>query len=237
MADKKAESIVERPLAEVISASIMAVSAEAVTTHGAAPNVGPRAQFGSFVKIVSPENSIDIYAVVYDVITGPPDNVHKPAALGMSRDQLRLEQPHIFSLLKTHLQAAIVGYGQVSESTSRNRNKTRDAALFQHLPPQPPQVHDFVYLAAPEQILALTADFDFLNLLTHVTAVPTDELIAAALRQAAGARRSSGGNLDEDNNDHEVAYLLEAGRAISQLFRSDYDRMVSIIKKIRPQPG
>jgi hypothetical protein len=227
MPDKKAECSTDTPLAEVISASIMAVSAEAVSSAAGASEAQHRAQFGSFIKIASPENNIDIYAVVYDVITGPPDNVHKPAALGMSRDQLRLEQPHIFSLLKTHLHGSIIGYG--ASSGDKASSSKSSAKIFQHLPPQPPQVHDFVYLAGADEIRTLTAGFDFLNLLTHVTAVPTDELIAAAIRQAAAVRTGS--------KEEETAYLLEAGRAISQLFRSDYDRMVSIIKKIRPLPA
>jgi len=106
------------------------------------------------------------------------------------------------------MQAAIIGYRE-------------GGRIYQHLPPQPPDVHDFVYEASAEDVKMLSANFEFLRLLSHINSVPTDELIAAAIRQAAASRPG-----DE--------YLIEAGRAISQLFRSDYDRMVSIVKKIRP---
>jgi len=197
------------PLAEVLTSSITGLTAETLPEKLNQGKALVRPKFGSFVKVESPENKIDIFAVVFDVVTNPPDSVHKPSALGMSRDQLRLEQPHIFALLKTHMQAAIIGYKEGSQ-------------VYQHLPPQPPDVHDFVYEASEQEVHMLTSNFEFLRLLAHINSVPTDELIAASIREATAARRGS--------ND----YLIEAGRAISQLFRSDYDRMVSIVKKIRP---
>jgi hypothetical protein len=201
------------PIAEVLTSSITGLTAETlplVPGEGVVQTSKPT--FGSFVRIESPENNIDIFAVVFDVVTNPPDSVHKPSALGMSRATLRLEQPHIFALLKTHMQAAIIGYKE-------------GAHFFQHLPPQPPEVHDFVFEAGPDEVNTLTANFEFLRLLSHINSVPTDELIAAAIRQAASAR---------NDGSQSGEYLIEAGRAISQLFRSDYDRMVSIVKKIKP---
>lgn len=195
-------------LAEVISASITSLTAEA----GNSVTVKPR--FGSFIRVDSPENALSLFAVVYDVITGPPDNVHKPSALGLSREQLREEQPHIFSLLKTQIHAQIVGFRE--EGKGEN-------IIYQYLPPQPPEVHDFVYAAGVEETIALTEDFEFLRLLTQVNAPPADELIAAAIREAARARSQS------------ERYLVEAGRAITQLFRSDYEHMLAVVRKIRPR--
>ena len=143
------------PLAEVLTSSITGLTAEtlpALPEDGAAPKSKPR--FGGFVKVESPENNIDIFAVVFDVVTNPPDSVHKPSALGMSRDQLRLEQPHIFALLKTHMQAAVIGYRE-------NGN------FLQHLPPQPAEVHDFVFEAQRTEVNMLTANFEFLRLLAQ----------------------------------------------------------------------
>ncbi len=230
----------KQPIAEVLTSSITGLTAEtlppsAQVLEGQKPEVQkpdlqkpdgqkPRPKFGSFVKIESPENEIDIFAVVFDVVTNPPDSVHKPSALGMSRDKLRLEQPHIFALLKTHIQAAVIGYRQ-------------GKSFFQHLPPQPAEVHDFVYEAQADEVNMLTADFEFLRLLAHINSVPTDELIAAAIRQAAAARNSNNGRSAGKVQVISAAeYLVEAGRAISQLFRSDYDRMVSIVRKIKPSP-
>lgn len=216
------------PLAEVLTSSITGLVAETIkNSAGNSSNVGSsgkvlKPRFGSFVRVDSPENDISIFAIVFNVITNPPDSVHKPSALGLTRDQLRVEQPHIFALLKTEVHAQIVGYLDWS-----------DKAIYQHLPPQPPEVHDFVYSASQEEVLKLSSEFEFLRLLNGVTSVPADELMAACVREAARARAQTYDSAAEAEQA-STAYLIEAGRAISQLFRSDYERMLSIVRKIKP---
>jgi hypothetical protein len=212
----------------VLTSSITGLVAETIkNSAGNISNVGSsgkvlKPRFGSFVRVDSPENDISIFAIVFNVITNPPDSVHKPSALGLTRDQLRVEQPHIFALLKTEVHAQIVGYLDWS-----------DKAIYQHLPPQPPEVHDFVYSASQEEVLKLSSEFEFLRLLNGVTSVPADELMAACVREAARARAQTYDSAAEAEQA-STAYLIEAGRAISQLFRSDYERMLSIVRKIKP---
>ena len=81
--------------------------------------------------------------------------------------------------------------------------------VYQHLPPQPPEVHDFVYKASDALVHEFTKHFDFLRLLGAVTEVPSDELLAASIREAYRAR----------NKNYQ--FLVEAGQAISHLLRSD----------------
>lgn len=167
-----------------------------------------RPNFGSFLRVESVEDGLNCYAVVVNIITGPYDAQHKPTAMGLSRQELRVEQPHIFSLLQTQIQASLIGFEQ-------------DGQMHLYLPPKPPQVHDFVFLAEKEEVQRLTEDLGFLRLLTNVISVPTDELLAAAIRQARHAH-------DDDT------FLVDAGKALSHLIRDDYDRLVSLLKKIRP---
>jgi len=185
-----------------------------LTAEAALPNdEAGRPRFGSFIKAVSTEDKLEILAVVLDVVTSPPDSLHRPCALGLTREELKREQPHIFALLKTEIRAVNIGFIQAG-------------TVYQHLPPQPPQVHDFVYAASPEEIIAITAELDFLRLLFHLsTTVPSDELIAASIREA--------GRAYSDATERED-FLVRAGRAVCQLFRSDYERMLSIVKKIKP---
>jgi len=200
------KTIVSLPIAEITSSSITGFQAECRSPEGV-PDLPSKPRFGSFLKVES--QGLAIYAVAYNVITGPQDSVHKPSALGLTREELRLEQPHIFSLLKTEVHALIVGYGSETQ-------------VFQHLPPHPPDVHDFVYQAAPDEIQQLTRNFDFLRLLSNVSAIPSDELISATIREAHVAL----GSQDE--------FLLAAGRALSDILRTDYDRLLTILRKIRP---
>jgi len=167
-------------------------------------------RFGSFVRVTCGNEDLNIIAVVNNVITSSMDSIHRPSAFGLSKEQLRLEQPQIFALLRTDIYASIIGYIQ-------------SGRRFQHLPPHPPDVHDFVFAATVDEIVTITDDFDFLRLLEGTSNGLVDELMAACVREAYVAR-------GKDQN-----FLLKAGQAFSQLFRSDYERLVSILKKIKPQ--
>ncbi len=208
-------------LAEVLTSSITGLVAETIKSEVGGNIKISKPRFGSFVRVDSPENEISVFAIVFNVITNPPDSVHKPSALGLTRDQLRVEQPHIFALLKTEVHAQIVGYLD-----------WQTKAIYQHLPPQPPEVHDFLYTATTDEVMKLSSEFEFLRLLNGVTSVPADELMAASVRE--GARARAHGAPPEQAEAIATAYLIEAGRAISQLFRSDYERMLSIVRKIKP---
>lgn len=204
---KRSGSEKSSAIGEVISASITEVVIEAWSKE---KEVEPanRPRFGSYLATDSADG-VAIICVVYDVITGPPDNVHRPAALGLTRDELRVQQPHIFSLLRTQIHAAVIGY-------------KKNGRVFQHLPPQPADVHDFVAPASAKDVQLSTSDFGFLRLLLNISKVPSDELLAAAIREAHA-------QIGTDD-----LFLLEAGRSMSHLFRNDYDRLVCILKKIRP---
>ncbi len=207
---KQPERTIANAVGEVISSSITEFTTELWSSDkdGSALEI-PRPNFGSFLRVESVEEGLSSYAVVYNIITGPYDAQHKPSALGLSRQELRIEQPHIFSLLQTQIHATIIGFKQ-------------DNQLRLHLPPKPPQVHDFVFAANSDEVCALTLDPGFLRLLTNVLSVPTDELLAAAIRQAEPCHRDG------------HAFLVEAGKALSHLIRDDYDRLVSLLKKIKP---
>jgi hypothetical protein len=196
-------------IGEILSSSVTGVVAQCWQIYDDAgmPSVVKPA-FGSFLTIDSTESKVTTYAILYNIITGPKDNVHRPAALGLSRERLKVEQPHIFSLLQTELHAAIIAH-------------KIDGRIYSHLPPQPPDVHDFVYQTEVADVQAITRDFDFLRPLTTIANAPNDELIAACIRSAYQA----GGS--------QYDFLVAAGQALSQLLRSDYDRLLCVLKKIR----
>jgi hypothetical protein len=165
--------------------------------------------FGSFLKSRSEDKRLTVYGVVYDIITGPQDQLHKPTALRMTRAELRKEQPQIFSLLKTEWHVAVVAYKQAGYCQCG-------------LPPFPPEVHDFVYPLENEELLEASENLEFLRVLCGVAGVPQDELLAATIRNAAKSRHD------------DYKYLVEAGQQVSKLLRDDYDRLGSVLKKIRP---
>jgi hypothetical protein len=199
------------PIGEVLSSRITSFVAEAWRSENtddtgllqAAPG------FGSFLKCRSEEKQLSIFGVVYDIVTAPQDQLHRPTALRMSRAELKKEQPQIFLLLKTEWHVAVVGYRQAGACRSG-------------LPPFPPQVHDFVYPLENEELLDVSENLEFLRMLNGVAGVPADELLAAAIRNAAQARHN------------EYQYLVNAGQQVSKLLHDDYDRLAAVLKKIRP---
>ncbi|MBT9315273.1 HAS-barrel domain-containing protein [Leptothoe spongobia] len=172
--------------------------------------------FGSWVKSFDEEASNQIYGVVYHATTSPIDSVHRARALGMSLEDLRQQQPQIFAMLKTEFRVAIVGF-----QTSDNRGELNERC-YQHLPPRPPQVHQAVYRCEPDEVIGFTDELDFLRTLLQVGAVPSESLVAAAIREVYQLRQ-----FDRD-------WLVLAGRTVGTLLKDDYDRLRMILNQIHP---
>lgn len=168
--------------------------------------------FGSWVKSFDEEANNQIYGVVYHATTSPIDSVHRARALGMSLEDLRQQQPQIFAMLKTEFRVAIVGF-ETADGKGR---------CYQHLPPRPPQVHQAVYRCERDEVIGFTDELDFLRTLLQVSAVPSESLVAAAIREVYQLRQ-----FDRD-------WLVLAGRTVGTLLKDDYDRLRMILNQIHP---
>jgi len=195
-------------LAEVISSSITNIVAQCDQHLLQKENLS-RPRFGSFVSIESQSSDMKFLAVIYNITTEPGDNVHKTVPFGMTREQLKREQPQIFSLLQTQIHALIIGF--ISNKKG-----------FGYLPPQPPNLHEFVYSATKNDLEMIADNFDFLRLLSEVKVVSSDELIAAAIRESFLIHNKSS------------EFLLKAGQTLAQLFRGDSERLLAILRRIEP---
>ena len=166
--------------------------------------------FGSWVKSQQDENSdIISYGVVYHATTAPIDSVHRAVALGLSLKELREQQPQIFAMLRSEIKVVLVGFSSVGN-------------IYQHLPAQPPQIHQAVYACEQEEIENFTNELNFLRTLVQMTNAPVDELIAAVLRNVYQVRKC-------DRN-----WLVQAGRKLSLLLKDDYDRLGAILAQVHP---
>ena len=166
--------------------------------------------FGSWVKSQQDENSdIISYGVVYHATTAPIDSVHRAVALGLSLKELREQQPQIFAMLRSEIKVVLVGFSSVGN-------------IYQHLPAQPPQIHQAVYACEAEEIENFTNELNFLRTLVQMTNAPVDELIAAVLRNVYQVRKC-------DRN-----WLVQAGRKLSLLLKDDYDRLGAILAQVHP---
>ncbi len=183
---------------EVIESSTVEFTVESRVLNGSPP-------FGSYVKI---DSYPVVYALVYSVVTHSIEPNRRPTAYGKTEDELRLEQPQIFELLRTEFTALIIGYRD-------------DSGIHQCLPPQPPRIHGFAHFCSADEIAEFTEKSHYLRPVFSQTRVPSDELTIAAVRNAYHAR---------GDNGH---YLVRAGKEVARLLKDDYDRLHSILERIR----
>ena len=170
--------------------------------------------FGSWVKSFDEQSGNKILSLVSNVTTAPIDSVHRARALGLTLAELKDQQPQIFAMIKTEFRAVIIGFEAPSDGASKG-------GIFQYLPPRPPQIHQAVFLAEPEEITNFTNNPDFLRVLLQLQNTPVESLIAATLRESYRLR----------GGDRE--WLVNAGRTLSVLLKNDYDCLKYILSQVQ----
>ena len=186
-------------IAEIIEASTTDFTAQCYELYEMPP-------LGSLVK------TGDIYGIVANAATTSLDPGRRPIARGKdeaSEAAIYQENPQLLKLLRSEFSALVVGHKQ-------------DDNLYHYLPPNPARIHGFVYQCPLEEIKEFCQSFDFLNILinTHLP-IPTDELIAAALRRMSQSH--------EDSH----AFLVAAGKELAVLLSSDYIQLKSILRRLK----
>ena len=153
----------------------------------------------------------DTYGIVCHAATGGIEPGRRPIARGKdesSEGAVYESSPQLSKLLRSEFTAVVVGY------------KGGDK-IYQYLPPQPPRIHSFVYLCQPDEVKEFSRAYGFLNILADAALpVPTEEVIAAALRQMAAAQ-----------NDGR-AFLVAAGKELAALLSTDFIKLKTILEKI-----
>ncbi len=154
----------------------------------------------------------DIYGIVYNATTSSLEPGRKPIARGKdeaSEEAIYQASPQLLKLLRSEFGAVVVGHKEGER-------------LCHYLPPNPARIHGFVYLCQPEEVRKFSQSLDFLNILinTHLP-VPTDELMAAALRQMSQAH--------EDCH----SFLVAAGKELATLLSGQYEQLKSILGRLK----
>jgi hypothetical protein len=167
-----------------------------------------RAMNGEVVADSSGVPSLTIYAVVHNATTGAPDSTRLPRAYWKDEERLREEQPEISEwMLVTRFQAMIVAHAS-------------NGSIRQFLPPMPPKIHGGVLPCTADEICKLTARMDFLRTVVNFADAPTEEVVAACIREAHYAR---GGDFQ---------FLVSAGKELAGLLKDDYDRLQAIMRRV-----
>ncbi len=186
---------------EVVEAAIDKVVVQAHRLYGAPP-------MGTLVRLGNALGAV--YAVVAGVATTALDPTRRVIARGAeaaSEEDVYREHPQIERLLRTDAELATVGFDDAG-------------ALRHYLPPLPPRIHAFAYLCAPDEVRRFAASLDFVGLLAARSDPASDDVLAAALRQAAACF------------DDRRAFLVRAGKAAAAHSPGDAARVAAIVRRI-----
>lgn len=173
--------------------------------------------FGALVRAQAQADDTAIYGLVYEISTGSRDLGGRAIVRGRTYTgrelydaQIYQEHPDLTEVLQTEFAAITVGF------VAQHR-------LEHYLPSHPPPVHYSVYQCAEPELARFTASCDFFRTVLHNGQIPGDELLAATLRLAA------------HTHPDPRAYLVHAGREIASLLKNDYDRLIALLRRVRPE--
>jgi hypothetical protein len=166
---------------------------------------------GSLVK--TKDADYELYGVVYNAVTTSLEPGRRPIARGKdeaTEEDIYSRSPQLLKLLKSEFSALVVGHRQGDE-------------IHHYLPPRPARIHGFVYLCPPQEVEEFSRSFGFLNIMAGANLpLPTEELIAACLRQMSQVRE----------NRHD--FLVAAGRELAARLSGDLDCVKAILERIKP---
>lgn len=166
--------------------------------------------FGSFCQAEAQQGRSQVIGLIYDIRTDDDAFARQVAtAEGLTPEQLQDTQAN--RQVPVEFSALAVGY--------RNGDEFRYT-----LPPQPPATLSEIHPLAARDVQRFTDRLDFLPLILSASEVPVDELLAAALRQAAAIRPEG----------ERRRFLVQAGRECARLLGHDLTRLENVIHSLRP---
>jgi hypothetical protein len=188
---------------EVIEASTTEFTAQCYELYGS-PSLGSLVKTG--------DGETEQYGIVYNTVTQSIEPGRRPIARGKdeaSEEDIYKSSPQLLKLLRTEFSSLVVGY-------------RREGNIYHYLPPNPARIHAFVLECDDEEVREFSASFDFLNVLINSgSPVPVEEVIAASLRRMS--------RVYEDPQQ----FLVAAGKELAVLLGSEFNRLKSVLGKIR----
>jgi hypothetical protein len=168
--------------------------------------------FGDFVKAPAQRQQAEVIGLVYDITIEDDQFVKQMATIPDLSEAYILDQRENRQV-PIEVSVLAVGYRQL-----RDR-----AEFFQALPPQPPITLDQISLCAPDEVRAFNARLDYLGLILAAPDIPADELLGAALRNAAAALPPA----------ERRPFLIRAGQECARRMGRDLVRLDNVLRKIK----
>lgn len=166
--------------------------------------------FGAFCQVEAQRGHSNVIGLIYDISIEDDEFARQMAIAEKLEPENVVDQQA--RLLPVEISALSVGY-------------MRDDRYMHTLPPQPPISMAPIYSLSMEDVHAFTSKLDFIPLILSASQLPVDDLLVAALRQAAQARSA----------DEQQSFVLEAGRECARLLVRDLTRLEGVISRLTDQ--
>lgn len=175
-------------------------------------NIGDRHDFGAFVKAPI-ANSTHTYAIglIYKIEI-KDDQLISELVLGEAMPDSVLRDQRENRMIPVEVKVLNVGYMIGNE-------------IIQSLPPRPPMSLSDVTLCNAEEVHYFTQRHDFYRLIIGASEVPSDDLLAAAIRYASQVYA---------DDQARYGYMVQSGRQVAHDLAHDLKRLTHILNLIRP---
>jgi hypothetical protein len=165
--------------------------------------------FGGFCSAETQHGQTRVIGLIYDMSIEDDELARQMAAAeDLSAEQLADAQTN--RQVPLEFSALTIGYA-------------RGETFYYSLPPQPPLTLAPIYPMAEAEVHNFTQRFDFLPLIFGADRLPVDDLVSAALRQAA---------LTYPENQRQP-YLIQAGRECARFIAADLNRLENLIRSLQ----
>ena len=172
--------------------------------------IGYQHDFGAFVKApIANDSEMMAVGIIYAVEV-KDDLLINELIMAETVDASVLRDQRENRMIPVEISILNVGYGV-------------GTAFFHSLPPRPPMSLSEVKLCTAEEVYYFTQYPEFFRLVLKASEVPSDDLLAAMLRYAAGAY------LEEERYN----FMVRCGRQLTRLLSTDTRRLASILQLIK----
>lgn len=162
--------------------------------------------FGAFCKAEAQQGHSQVIGLIYD-ISIEDDEFARQMATAESLSPEQFSDHQYNRQVPVEFSALAIGY-------------QRDDQFHYNLPPQPPLTLAPIRALTPTERMAFTQRLDFIPLILSAPNLPVDDLLTAALRQAA-----------QDRSDVERRrFLLQAGRECARRLDRDLSRLHVVVR-------
>lgn len=162
--------------------------------------------FGAFCKAEAQQGHSQVIGLIYD-ISIEDDEFARQMATAESLSPEQFSDHQYNRQVPVEFSALAIGY-------------QRDDQFHYNLPPQPPLTLAPIRALTPTERMAFTQRLDFIPLILSAPNLPVDDLLTAALRQAAQDRSGS----------ERRRFLLQAGRECARLLDRDLSRLHVVVR-------